>query len=186
MTTAEEHLKNLSRWWSHHGSVSIRSSDALAGAVAGVGAGLLSALEKEVRVAADPVLFAVAAFGVALLAVALTALAILVGLLDENFLHVLRRASKHDDLGDAIAPYQLVSSVSGLATVIATGSVFIRHSTLWWVDSLLIGATIGLGVWAAFGTVSLVNLTAYFGIERGKLIGHIADARSKLGERKGA
>lgn len=147
-------------WLRQHGADTFGSTDFLGGVVAGV---LVAAYLIRRPAAVDgrslTILAGVAALGVALLAVVLTAMAILGGF-NRDYQRVLTLVDDEGPTG-ALAPYQTVAVVCALTTLLAFAGLVLGPDfpNLW--------RAIGSGVialfafWSTWGTVQLVNLTAF-------------------------
>lgn len=133
------------------------------------------------RESAVSIFIAEGAIAVALLAVALTALAILVGLLGPEYVLILENVQGKVKL--ALLPYQVVAVVSSLTILLSFGAaVALKVEAPLPVDvvmtqALALGVSVGLTVWGIVGTVQLVNLTAFHGVQRARLIRGLQEAR---------
>ncbi len=157
-------------WVRTNGAILLSADLGCAAAVAA--GGLVAGLRwSSARAEATNLFIAVGALGVALLGVTLTAMAILVGLLDENYLLVLRRAHKgRGGLRYAFQPYQIVSVISTLAFGASVVALILNGVLPWHGKAIAIGMVAGLGTWATCGTVQLVRITAFHGLKKADLI----------------
>lgn len=158
--------------------------DALFGAIAAVGAAVAVVLSESVRASGVSVLIGETAICVATLAVALTALAILVGLLDNNYRHLLDAVGGVDE---AVEPFQVVATVSCLTTLVAVPTAVLWNILPVALAAGLLALTVWGTVWALWGTVQITNLTAFHGIQRARLHGQIERASedvAKINERR--
>jgi hypothetical protein len=143
---------------------------------------VVAGTQASVRQSGVTVLFAEMALGAALLAVVLGALAILVTFFDEHYRQVL--AAADNGMRGAMLPYQTVATVAGLATLTSLGTAVIWPALPWWAQTALWGVATWFVVWALVGTVQIVNITAFHGDQRGRLLEAISQARGILEHRK--
>lgn len=136
------------------------------GLVAGVLAYVVAINRPEVLKNAVGVLLVVAGLGAGFLAVVLTALAILVAFLDENYVALLRESV---GLSRTFMPYKVVSIASGLTTGVALGLAFAWTAIGPRGQQIGLGVCAGLIVWAVSGTVQLVRTTAWHGQMRSRI-----------------
>lgn len=156
-------------WLKQNGPATFRSWDFYLGAGAGVLSALAAGASPAVRTVSVGVLAGEAALGIALLAVALTALAILTGLLNDQFLHVLEVTP--GGVAAALRPYRIIATVGALTTLMSMTGIILTAVAAWPIVALVIALSTGLAVWGIWGTVELVGLTAFFGVNRARLLG---------------
>lgn len=138
---------------------------------------VLAGASERVRDEAVTVLIAESALGAGLLAVVLAALAILVVFFDDYYRQILTAVP--GGVAGAMLPYQTVAVVGA-----ATAAIGLVTAVAWptipaFAQALLLGLTTWLLVWAAVGTVHLVNLTVFHGLQRARLLEAIHEARSR-------
>jgi hypothetical protein len=154
-----------------------RSFDFLIGVAAAVAVYAVACASSSVQHSGNlpALLLGFGAIGVAILAVALTALAILVGNMGEEYLRVLEHAG---GMKAALQPFKIVATVAGLTTIVSIGALL-----LWPIERVqpeLLATSTGLAVWSTIGSVQLVFMTAFHGAQRGELLDIIRDARRQL------
>lgn len=178
MTDAVERKSRLYRFLSSdRASETFKSSDFYAGTATFIVVLAGAGWAQPVRADGRTLLLAEAGLAVALLAVALTALTILVGVLGDEYLRVLEHAG---GVPKAMEPYVTVSVVAGLGAISGVLAAVAYPYLLWLPRALVLAATSGLLVWAAWGTVQLVQMTAWHGVQRGRLLEGIADAKRQV------
>jgi hypothetical protein len=150
----------------------------VAGLVVGVGANIW----PSIKVQAIGLSLAALGLGVAILGVTLTALAILVGLLDDRYLNVLRRVP--GGVAGVLAQYRIVGFVSVLTICSSVTTLIVWGQVASRTQSLFFGVMVGCVVWASVGAVQLVNLTAFQGEMRALFISGIKDAQELLEKRR--
>jgi hypothetical protein len=181
------HTRYGLRWVLAHRQEIFSSVDFKLGAVTFVIVTVAAGASPNVRAAGVVVLLAEGALGMAVLAVSLTALAILVGLLDDRYRQVLEKAT---GLRAAFTPYQEVAGVAALCALSAIAGAAMWAVELnaplaaWLRQAVALGFVSGLAVWAIVGTAQLVNLTAFHGTERARLLEGIDHARKEAGVRE--
>ncbi|MGD2102725.1 MAG: hypothetical protein PVG83_10895 [Acidimicrobiia bacterium] len=158
------------------------SVDLWLGAIAGTAVGLSANVWSSIKDEVVGLSLASLGLGVAILGVTLTALAILVGLLDDRYLNVLRRAP--GGVAGVLAQYRIVGVVSLLTILSAVTTLIVWGEVASRTQSLFLGITVGCVVWASAGAVQLVNLTAFQGEMRAQLITGLQDARDLLEQRR--
>jgi len=171
----------LRNWIAKNDNV-FRSSDFALGACAFVLTALASGVGEELRARGVQIMLAQAGIGIAVLAVALTALAILVGLLGNEYLRILERGDP-DGVHGAFQPYRVTATVGGingffsLVAALAWVAPTFLPIPAWVLQSLGLATSTGLAVWSIWGTVLLVRLTAFHGEQRARFIDSILEAK---------
>lgn len=173
--------KRFQPWWETKGKYDV--SWGLLAPVAAWGAVFVGSLHYERALNTGPVVvLAEAALGTALLAVVLTALSILVAFLSEEYVEFLEASPIGID--GAIHPYLLVSSVSGIATVLGLGAAIAWEVLPHWSKAAAVATSTAFTVWAVVGVVELVLVTASHGKQRARLPEIRDAARQKMQERR--
>lgn len=122
-------------------------------------------------------LLAEVALAVALLAVVITALAVLVSLMEDNYLRVLARSG---GVLPALAPFRDTALISTLAALVAGGSAVASPAMLRLTSAIATGSATFLSVWGLWATFRLAVQIVFHGVQRGELLEGIQDARSRL------
>jgi hypothetical protein len=132
--------------------------------------GLVEGLsESYPKLRASPHLLDVgAAIGIAVLTVVLALYAVLASFLTEDSYARLIRDTRLGIEG-AFRPYGQIAKVSGSASVVAIGGLFLWPVAPPWAKSLLLATSMALSVWAVVGTVELVGITSTFGRYRARV-----------------
>jgi hypothetical protein len=159
----------------------LRSWDLYVGFVGFATTAALAAGSDHVRKDAVTILIAESALGVALLAVVLAALAVLVTFFDDYYRQILSQAPR--GVPGAMVPYQVVAFVGACGA-----SVGFLTALAWPIlpdvlQALLLGLTTGFVIWAAAGTVQLVNITVFHGVQRARLLEAVDEVRSRMRKR---
>ncbi len=169
-------------WLRIAGPQTFKSADfisALIAAAIAFGVGLRSGAVRGNGLA---FLGAVAAIGIALTTIVAGILAIVVALFDETYRLVLQ-ATK-GGWASAIRPYKTVVVVSVLTTLSAIAGILFWGLLFPWIKAAFLGVAAGMAVWALWGTVEVVGITAFHGEKRFELLKTFDDARSLLTERR--
>lgn len=159
------------------------SADFFAGLVAGIVSIATIVLSDELEKAAIEALLIEAGLGVAILAVALTALAILVSFLGDEYLVVLERGDR--GVSGAFFPYKAVAVISGIASLAAFASAFLWALSPLPIKAGLFATATLMTVWALVGTVQLVFITSNHGTDRAELMREMRDAEQKIRRHRG-
>lgn len=178
---AAKGISRATRWLRDHRNEVFRQWDFRAAGTTTLLVLFVASASSSVRAQATTIFLAEAALGIALLAVALTALAILVGLMGEEYLLILNRVP--GGVQGALLPYRVVAFVSGLTPLLALTSLLLWGLEVnlplpgWFRQAFALAVTTGLSVWAIIGTIQLVGVTADHGEDRASLLGGIQVAR---------
>lgn len=165
-------------WLRHHGRETFESWDfGFACLVAGIVGIFIGRYGVNLTIART-ILIAEVAVGVSLLAVTFTALAVLVGMLNDVYVRVLHGAG---GVSYAMGPYRTVAFISASAAFTGgLGAALVGADVYWWIRLLLIALPSGLTAWALYGTVQLAGLTIFHGEMRAELIRGIRKAGEEL------
>lgn len=170
----KESANAVKTWLSEYGKATFLSIDFQLGLAAGAFVLVGCLLQPGIRDQAVTVLLAEAALGAAFLGVALTALTILVGVLDLSYLRVLVHAN---GVRQALMPFQTIAFASGLSTVLGLMGAAAVGGASWPLTTGAMTVSTAATVWTITGTVQLVNLVSFHGEQRGELLHGIAEAR---------
>jgi type IV secretory pathway VirB2 component (pilin) len=150
------------------------SADFYVGLVAGLFAAAVTAASASFRENVVTILIGEAAAAAAILAVVLTALAIVVGMLDDFLITIIDRV--RGGVQGLMWHYQFVAKLAGVATIAALGGLFVAPLEWEVVNGLIVGLATGATAWAAWGTVQLVSTTALIGVRRADMTRMIVDS----------
>jgi hypothetical protein len=148
------------------------SWDFIVAVIAGAGLGAWAGTDAEFRRdQGTAVLLGQVPINLVLFSVALTALAIVVGLVDDFVVALLEEEG--GGLRAAMQQFQIVAVVGLLgAGVSLCGAAIYGHISAV-PRGFVLGLSMGITVWAGLGALSLVNLVAYFGQVRVRLLRRI-------------
>jgi hypothetical protein len=122
------------------------------------------------------------AVGLAILGVVLASMAILVGLMGDEYLTLMH--ATHSGVRGALRPYLLVAIVAGLTIVAALGGLVGWSAYPEEGQAIALAIATALTIDATVGTVQLVYITAGHGDLRARVIGRMRSWRSSLDERR--
>lgn len=152
-------------WWTQTGSEFIWSLD-IGGAVVIGCAALVGGYFDPTVIAGPSVLTTEAVLGGAILAVVLTALAVLVAFLGEEYVALLQKSVT---VKKAIRPYQAVAAYAGTQVLVCLAAIITWHVADDWGRTVMFAVTSGLVVCSVVGTVQIVNITAAHGRRRARM-----------------
>jgi hypothetical protein len=175
-------LTGVGRWLLANGSTVFRSRDFYAGIVSFLVVLVVALLSDSMRSAQQPVLFAAAALGAAFLGVALTALAIIATFLDDHYRAVLKSAP--GGVRDAFMPYAIVAAIAAIAVCSGLIGASLSPALPSQLNAVFLAVTVGSTVWAVVGTVQLVFLTVFHGVQRARLHETIQETAELLKQRQ--
>jgi hypothetical protein len=121
---------------------------------------------EPATIARPPLLITEAAIGGTVLAVSLTALAILVAFLGDEYIALLERSST---VKKAIVPYQVVAFFAAALVLSAIAGDAMWGTGNSWVRDVFGSLSTGLAAYAVIGTVQIVNITARHGNRRARI-----------------
>jgi len=136
------------------------------------------ALSSELRRKGTEALLVEGGLGVAVLAVALTALAILVSFLGDDYLVILERGS--GGVNGAFFPYKAVAVLSCAGTLIAFVSAFGWTLAPIWLQATAFATSSLFNLWALVGTGQLVFITADHGKDRADLMRQMRESEAVI------
>lgn len=137
-----------------------------------------------VRANGTAILLASAGMALAVVAVVLTAISILVSLANDVYARILERVP--GGIPGAFDPYKVVAYVGGLATLVDLFSALAWNApsplplSARVLQSFTLALNASLIVWAVVGTVQLVSLTAFHGVQRTHFLRGLGKAREIL------
>jgi len=155
----------LREWWGLDGKEIILSADVVGGVIVGVGL-FISGYFYPAIVPGKGVLTTEAVVGGAILAVVLTALAILVAFLGDEYVALLQQSVT---VRKAILPYQVVAVIAAAEVLSALVGLIVWGSARDWGQNAVASVATGLAVCAVIGTVQIVNITAKHGMRRARI-----------------
>jgi hypothetical protein len=154
-----------SDWWARDGEEILWSADVIVGAVVGCSL-FIGAYFYPSVVPGPTVLTAEAVVGGAILAVVLTALAILVAFLGDEYVALLEKSV---GVRKAILPYQAVAVIAAAQVLCALIGLVVWGVARDWGHDAVSSVTTGLAFCAVIGTVQIVNITAKHGMRRARI-----------------
>lgn len=157
--------KRVNEWIIENGSDVFLSQDVVIGGLVAYGLFIWSYANPRI-VPSPPILTTEAVIGGAVLAVTLTALAILVAFLGEEYIALLEKSVT---VKKAILPYQMVAAVAGAQVLFSITGVVLSRALRDWGRDVIGSLATGLTICAIIGTVQIVNITARHGIRRARL-----------------
>lgn len=152
-------------WWQTDGRETVLSLDVLGGVMVAISLFIGGYFSPQI-VPTPSILTTEAVIGGAVLAVALTALAILVAFLGDEYIALLERSTT---VRKAILPYRSVATVAGTELIVSLSGIVLRSVLHDWGKDTIGALATGLTVCAVIGTVQIVNITARHGIRRARM-----------------
>jgi hypothetical protein len=170
----------IASWWKEDGYLIFLSADVIAGTLAA--AVLIVVLYFAPSTSGGTGLLSTeAVVGGAVLAVCLTALAILVAFLGDDYIALLEKSVT---IKRALLPYQVVATISATSVIAALVSILAWGFSKSWGHIFSIATVSGLSISAVIGTVQIVNLTVRHGVRKARLTDEIRRAaRSAVSEK---
>jgi hypothetical protein len=153
------------KWVSRYFREIVFSPDAYLFVGGGILVGLLAEYYRKIDTDGSIELLGIAAVGIAALAVTITALAIFVSLVSDNYLRILA-VNRSGGVGAFAVPYISSAFIGALTVVAALVGALVYPALPRWADAIFLGSSSGLALWAVWGLFQLTVGIAVHGVNR--------------------
>ena len=131
----------------------------------GILVGLLAEYYRKIETDGTIELLGIAAVGIAALAVTITALAIFVSLVTDNYLRILA-INRRGGVAAFLVPYLSSAFIGALTVVASLVGALVYPALSRWSDAVFLGISSGLALWAVWGLFQLTVGIAVHGVNR--------------------
>lgn len=151
------------KWISRYFRELVFSPDAYLFVGGGALVGVLAEYYRKIETDGTTELFGIAAVGIAALAVTITALAIFVSLVSDNYLRIMA-VNRRGGVAAFVVPYIASAFIGALTVVAALVGALVYPVMPRWADATFLGVSSGLALWAVWGLFQLTIGIAVHGV----------------------